>query len=75
MGNNPVQRPLPDDPTGYYKELRAGFDLRWTLRNLGNKSATLCYYPGPVPPCFIKFRSVSLDFARELCQIALSPPC
>ena len=32
MGTNPVQRPLPDDPTGYYKELRANFNLSWLVR-------------------------------------------
>lgn len=46
MGNNPVQRPLPDDPTGYYKELRSGFNTSWTLRNLNKSMETICVYDG-----------------------------
>jgi hypothetical protein len=46
MGNNPVQVPLPDDPTGYYKELRQGFNTSWLLRNLDNKSEPVCIFPG-----------------------------
>jgi hypothetical protein len=42
MGNNPVQRPLPDDPTGYYKGLRAGFNTSWTLRDMNKSMATIC---------------------------------
>lgn len=46
MGTNPVQRPLPDDPTGYYKELRANWNMSWLVLDLGNQSGSLCYYPG-----------------------------
>lgn len=50
MGNNPVQRLLPDDPTGYYAQLRETFSSGWTLRQLlqtpEGTTKTLCYYPG-----------------------------
>ena len=29
MGNNPIQRRLPDDPQGYYQQLRAGWNASW----------------------------------------------
>ena len=48
MGNNPVQRLLPDDPNGYYAPLRAAWDVTWTLRDLDQPSGnqTLCLFPG-----------------------------
>jgi len=46
MGNNPVQRSLPDDPAGYYKQLRSTFQESWVIRDLGNKSTPICVYPG-----------------------------
>jgi len=47
MGTNPVQRPLPDDPNGYYRDLRTAFDVKWTIREFNSTgSTTLCFYPG-----------------------------
>ena len=60
MGTNPVQRRLPDDPTGYYKTLRAAWDRNWQLGLLANtttgssttnttitgKFPPICVYPG-----------------------------
>jgi len=46
MGNNPVQRPLPDDPEGYFKELRATFNATWLIRDLGRGMEPICLYPG-----------------------------
>lgn len=37
MGNLPIQRRLPDDPDGYYKQLRAGFNTSWLLRSADGK--------------------------------------
>ena len=46
MGNLPIQRRLPDDPDGYYKQLRAGFNTSWLLRSADGKLEPLCPFPG-----------------------------
>ena len=49
MGNNPIQRRLPDDPQGYYEQLRAGWNASWLLRELkpdGAAPTPLCIFPG-----------------------------
>ena len=45
MGNLAVQRRLPDDADGYYKQLRTGFNESWLLRNVSN-GEPLCPFPG-----------------------------
>eukprot|EP01052_Picozoa_sp_SAG31_P000520 SAG31_NODE_15_length_37942_cov_32.078297_25_plen_198_part_00 len=47
MGDNPVQRQLPDDPSGYYQSLRTGFNESILLRDLSKPGAQpYCLFPG-----------------------------
>ena len=54
MGNLPIQRRLPDDPDGYYKQLRQGFKHEWLVRNLSDNGAPVCYFPGLAAMCMMK---------------------
>ena len=47
MGNLAIQKRLPDDPEGYYKQLRAGFKPEWLVRNLSSSPPSpVCFFPG-----------------------------